>query len=213
MDFITIEVGEKRIKRGKFMAGKRNFIKPCLGYLGIAIGAAALFLVWFLWVISPVTTVFLVRHAEKNTRPMGDPPLTAAGQERSRTLSLILQEAKISAIYSTSFVRTRQTARPLAEAFDLPIIQYEARDFKGLVDQIVSEHTGEVILVVGHSNTVPKIIEAFGADPVMPIADNEYDNLFALSLFKDRKARVFILKYGQPNLRMDRTHKMQLDTE
>jgi len=195
------------------MAGKRNFKKLWLGYLGIALGAAALFLVWFLWHFSPVTTVFLVRHAEKHTQPMGDPALTTAGQERAITLSRILKEAKISAIYSTRFVRTRQTALPLADVFDLPIIQYEAKDFEGLVDQIVSEHAGEVILVVGHSNTVPQIIEAFGADPVMPIADNDYDNLFALTRFKDKRTRVFCLKYGQPNHRKKRTYKMQLDME
>jgi phosphohistidine phosphatase SixA len=198
---------------GQSMSTKRFSIRKWMVYTGIVLAAAILLLTFSLHLFTPVTTVFLVRHAEKHTRPADDPPLTALGLERARSLYRILQKLKISAIYSTRYDRTRQTALPLAEALDLPVIEYEAKDFEGLVDRIRSDHAGEVVLVVGHSNTVPPIIEAFGCDPVLPIADNAYDNLFAVTLFRGKKPRVFILKYGQPSQNRTKTYRMKLVPE
>ena len=195
------------------MSTSRFSIRKWTVYAGIFLAAAILLRVCFQHAFSPATTVFMVRHAEKAARPAKDPPLTAAGHERARTLCRILQKMEISAIYATRYDRTRQTALPLAEAFDLPVIQYDARDYDGLVDRIRSDHAGEVVLVVGHSNTVPGIIDAFGADPAPPIADDEYDNLYAVTLSGKMKARVFILKYGQAGQLHKRTFDMQLNTE
>jgi 2,3-bisphosphoglycerate-dependent phosphoglycerate mutase len=208
--FTTIDMDEKNTKGGAYMAEKWKQLKPWLGYMAIGLVAAALFLAWFLWHSSPMSTVFLVRHAEKAVNPAGNPALTDAGIERADMLSRLLSGAGITAIYSTPFSRTRQTAMPLADLLQLPVFEYDAMDFQGLVDRIRMDHSGKTVLVVGHSNTVPRIIEAFGAEPVSPISDDEYDNLFGLTLVKN-KSRVFIIKFGQSGQDKSRAYKMQLD--
>ena len=62
----------------------------------------------------PVTTVIVVRHAEKAAEPAADPPLTAEGIARAEVLSKLLSTMPVTAILSTDYVRTRSTAAPLA---------------------------------------------------------------------------------------------------
>jgi broad specificity phosphatase PhoE len=64
----------------------------------------------------PATTVILVRHAEKAAEPAEDPPLSAAGETRAQALLDLVREAGISAVITTPFARTRDTARPVLDA-------------------------------------------------------------------------------------------------
>ena len=66
-----------------------------------------------------VTTVIVVRHAEKADVPGGDPPLSAAGERRSLALLDALREAGVQAVVTTQLQRTRLTAAPLARALGL----------------------------------------------------------------------------------------------
>jgi len=61
-----------------------------------------------------ITTVILVRHAEKSSDGSKDPELTDAGNARAIALAKLLKEVKVDAIYSTGFKRTQNTVAPLA---------------------------------------------------------------------------------------------------
>src|SRR5438105_12994297 len=74
-----------------------------------------------------ITTIILVRHAEK-AGPSGDVPLNAAGVARANELARVLGTADIAAIYTTPFVRVRQTAQPLANALHLTPIEVKTGD-------------------------------------------------------------------------------------
>ena len=56
---------------------------------------------------------------------------------------------------------------------------------------------GKTILVIDHSNKVPRIIKRLGVpkQPVPDIPDNEFDNLFLVKLIKG-KAKLITTKYG-----------------
>ena len=43
----------------------------------------------------------------------------------------------------------------------------------------VRQHPNEVVLIVGHSNTLPAIIKALGG-PAVTIKDDEYDSMFVV---------------------------------
>lgn len=154
-----------------------------------------------------VITVFLARHAEKETTPPEDPPLTAAGQERAQTLMRTLAGTGIKTIYTSQFLRTRQTAEPLAKQLGVDVtvlaIKMDAKNPKKISDQSyeevvdkVYERAGESVLIVGHSNTLSEIIKRLGGDMMPSIDDKEFDDLFVVTIYAKGKAKVLRLKYG-----------------
>ncbi|MBK7996812.1 MAG: histidine phosphatase family protein [Blastocatellia bacterium] len=145
---------------------------------------------------SQITTVILVRHAEKAKSNDNNPNLSEIGQQRAKTLAQILKNVGINAIYATEFTRTQETAKPLSEIINIPIKIIEAKNTDKLLNEIESKHKGENILVVGHSNTLPFIIERLGNIKIQEINENEYNNLFILNISKNDKAKLLDLKYG-----------------
>lgn len=180
---------------------RRRRIQIIIVYVAIAIGLA-----WF-FESQATTTIIFVRHAEKQQTPGDDPDLNVAGRRRVAELTRQLVDADVvagvDAIYSTPFKRTMQTAEPLAEALDLPIHPYDPdpEDPEAMLDDIVRRHKGKIILIVGHSNTIPELIAELGASKrVPPIADNEYDNLYLISIPWFGKTKTIRLRYGAPYL-------------
>jgi len=141
-----------------------------------------------------VTTVLLIRHAEPGDTPPGNPTLNAAGQARAQTLRHVAGSAGVAAIFATELTRTQETVQPLATQLGLSVTQVPAADVAGLVSQIRTSHRGQVVLVAGHSNTVPQIIQELGGGTVT-IADTEFDNLFVVTIGWKR-VKLLRLKYG-----------------
>lgn len=150
------------------------------------------------------TTVILVRHAEKDVEPPADPVLTAAGTQRAAALAELLQDQPLAAILVSEFARTRLTAEPTAARTGLTPRVVEARGglrphLLAIVEAVRSEYAGRTVLVVGHSNTVPAIIAALGAEPVGEICDGEYDDLFVVTLPVEGRPTVERRRYGAPD--------------
>jgi broad specificity phosphatase PhoE len=145
-----------------------------------------------------VTTIFLVRHADINRtiNPSDpDPGLTLQGLQRANELAGVLSKVEIDAIYSTNTSRTNATAQPLATSRSLQISLYENLDL--LVNEVKENHGGEEILVVGHSNTVPMIIDKFvGASTGYSVGLDEYYKIFIVTITKSGKWWTAQLKYG-----------------
>jgi 2,3-bisphosphoglycerate-dependent phosphoglycerate mutase len=144
----------------------------------------------------PVTTVILVRHGERNapTPASPDPHLNTAGKVRAKKLIHVVGQSGIKAIYRSHFVRAKETAQPLATYLGLsPIEIDEALPIK---NHILSNHMGQTVLVIGHSDTVPDIIRRLGAGSVPVIDDAEFDHLFVVNVFSPNRATLTRLKYG-----------------
>jgi broad specificity phosphatase PhoE len=176
---------------------RRRRIQVIVIYTAIAIGLA-----WF-FESQATTTIIFVRHAEKATEPADDPGLSEAGQRRVAELTRQLVDADvvagIDAVYATDYNRTQETARPIADALDLPINTYDARDTETVLAIILKEHKGKIILVVGHSNTVPVLIANLGASKkVPPIDESEYDNIYIISIPWFGKTKTIRLRFGEP---------------
>lgn len=149
---------------------------------------------------SVARTVYLVRHAEKGTEPANDPPLSAPGQARARALAVALADAGVRSILTTQLLRTRETARPLAEKLGLMGkvvgVSGAAKAHAVAVAAAVKAQPAGAVLVVGHSNTVPLIVEALGG-PAMPmICDSQYANLYVVQLWADGKVTMARTEYG-----------------
>lgn len=139
-----------------------------------------------------ITTVYLVRHAEK-ADGSADPPLSTDGQVRAQTLAHVLSDAGIDAILVSNFVRTQQTAAPLAAALGVSPVQYQ--DSQGVAETIFKENVGGRILVVGHSNTVDDIASALGARNLSDLNEGHFDRLFVIHRFAD-VVHIDQLRYG-----------------
>lgn len=121
--------------------------------------------------------IYVVRHGEK--APAGkDPELSEQGKVRAQNVATMLHRAGIGSIFSSSTLRTRQTAQPLAQRSGLEVKTYDPGAPKALVEKVKA--LNGVVLVVGHSNTVPDLVRLFGGTPGADITDNEYDRLYQL---------------------------------
>ena len=166
-------------------------------YTAIAIGLA-----WF-FESQATTTIIFFRHAEQTSHDEADPPLSEAGQRRVAELTRQLVDADvvagIDAIYSTPYIRSLETARPIADQLDLPINSYAADDTEEILDTILKNHKGKIILVIGHSNTLPVLIANLGASKKVPaIAQNEFDNIYIISIPWFGKTKTIRLRIGEP---------------
>jgi broad specificity phosphatase PhoE len=175
----------------------RRRLQILVVYTAIAIGLA-----WF-FESQATTTIIFVRHAEKALTPPDDPDLSPAGRRRAAELARQLVDADvvagINAIYATPYRRSQETAQPVAEALNLPINTYDADDTENVLDEILEKHKGKIILVVGHANTLHDLIANLGASKkVPPIAEDEYDNLYLVSIPWFGKTKTIRLRYGEP---------------
>jgi broad specificity phosphatase PhoE len=125
--------------------------------------------------------VFVVRHAERADAGMPaqtDPPLSLAGEARALKLAAMLADAGVKDIFATELKRTQDTAKPIAIETGVVVEEVASKDTALLIAKIKS-HPNDVVLVVGHSNTLPTILKALAGVDVT-IAENEYDNLFVV---------------------------------
>jgi broad specificity phosphatase PhoE len=144
--------------------------------------------------------VFVVRHGEKTSDKQE--LLTDAGRARAQRLEAMLRSAGISAIYSTDTERTRGTVQPLADALGLKIELYDtgasmsgAVDARPFVEKLKRDHPRDVVLIAGHSNTIPNLLETLGCEEKISLAADEYDNLFVVVPRAGGTAMLLRLRY------------------
>lgn len=144
------------------------------------------------------TTFILLRHAE-TTGGGNDPALSALGQERAAELLRVLQNVPLQAVYATNYQRTTQTAQPVAADRGLAVQFYDPFAPGPLADAVLAAYPGKAVLVVGHSNTIPALLNVLtGTNDFPQIPDTQYDNLFIVTVFEKGRANVVHLKYGNP---------------
>ena len=147
--------------------------------------------------------IFLVRHGE-TVAPKGSDarPLSEAGQRRAALLAMLLKDAGIKAIFTSNLERTIKTAEPLAQALGIaakPLAQlntqFKQSDVDVFVEFLRTEHRGDIVLLVGHSNTVPALLKALGHPVEIKIPETEFDNLFVLTPKAGGPSTVLRLRY------------------
>lgn len=145
----------------------------------------------------PVTTVILVRHAEKKIEPANpDPDLTPDGMARAQELAREFGEAGINAIYATQYKRTQETVKPLSDRTGVPVTLLDSNNTNELLRRIQTTHRGQTVFIAGHNNTVPAIVSELSGETYPTIPDSEYDNLYIVTIYRFGKAKVLKLKYG-----------------
>ena len=129
------------------------------------------------------STFYLIRHAEKirTNKSDRDPALNKKGIIRAMNWKEYFIDKEISKIYSTNYKRTLETVKPIQEAIGLTAILYSPSsiDYK----DFISSNEGEVVLIVGHSNTIPNFVNELINDQVYDqIDDLNNSNLYVVNL-------------------------------
>lgn len=143
---------------------------------------------------APETVFYFVRHAEKDrSNPENrNPELTEKGRNRAEFWSKTLAEIPLAAVYSTNYHRTIQTAQPSADARKLDVSLYEHDST--IVHSWMEKHRGEHIMVVGHSNTIPVLVNALLGEYRYPqIEDSNNANLYIVTS-NGKTARSILLQ-------------------
>lgn len=161
------------------------------------LGAVVVF-AYFSTFSRPVTTVILVRHAEKRIEPTNpDPDLTPEGVERAQEIARVFGDAGINAIYATQYKRTQQTVKPLSDRIGVPVTLLDSNQTNELLRRIQTDHRGQTVFIAGHNNTVPAIVSELSGETYPVIPESEFDNLYIVTIYRFGKAKVVKLKYGK----------------
>lgn len=144
------------------------------------------------------STIYIVRHAER-ANDSDTTSISAVGQRRAQVLAERLGNSGIDSIFTTPYLRTRQTAAPLAQRLNISLATYPTQPMQAVVDRLKRIRSKQV-LVVGHSNTVLEIVRGLGAKPAkQKIEHNEFSDLFVVTLRRRPFAKsvdVSELTYG-----------------
>jgi len=161
------------------------------------LGAVVVF-AYFTTFSRPVTTIILVRHAEKNIEPNNpDPDLSPEGFARAQEIARVFGETGINAIYATQYKRTQQTVKPLADRTGVAVRLLQANQTDELVKQLQTTNRGQTVFIAGHNNTVPAIVSTLSGETYPTIPESEFDNLYIVTIYRFGKAKVVKLKYGK----------------
>ena len=125
----------------------------------------------------PQPSFYVMRHLEKADGT--DPGLTEPGRLKADHLPALLRHAPPKAVYASTTRRARETARPTAEEYRLEIHEYDPRDTPRLIARVKAERGP--VLIVGHSNTVPAIVEALGGGRIGGMGEGDYGLLFTIT--------------------------------
>src|SRR5688572_28156687 len=137
---------------------------------------------------------YIVRHAEK----LDDTPysvLSPAGHQRAAELSEMLKKKDIDMIFATPFIRTQETAQPLATDINLPVAIYRHNAIDSIVS-VLNQYKDKNILLVGHSGPIPGIIEKFTNQKIPKIEEVQYDNFYEIKI-KGNQKTLSIKHYGK----------------
>ena len=181
---------------------RRPFFAP-IGLLAMTamVGVVILLVVAWLLITSTSTTVIVVRHAPQVLGEAGaEAPLTPEGQARAALLAQLLGDtrlrSRVEAIYVSATLRSRSTAAPLAKSLGITPEIVPREDVRSLVRDILRDHTGATVLVVGHADTLPAIVSALsGEKDIPPVASGDYSTMYIVTVPRIGRASILRLNY------------------
>lgn len=126
------------------------------------------------------TTYILVRHAEKAGSEK-EAMLLEEGMLRAERLANRFRNLPIKAVYSSDFTRTQMTAAPTANRHKLEVTNYDPGQLDSLVLKLRDAHKEGAVLVVGHSNTTPKLANLLvGREVFQEFDESDYASYFVV---------------------------------
>ncbi|MDG2172987.1 MAG: histidine phosphatase family protein [Flavobacteriaceae bacterium] len=124
---------------------------------------------------------YFIRHAEKDrSNPENkNPELNQQGKIRALNWLYFFRDIPLKKIYSTNYNRTIQTVKQIAEEKKISISYYSPENID--VENFKKQNKNMSILVVGHSNTTPELVNLIiGENKFEKMNDNDNSSLFVI---------------------------------
>jgi len=137
--------------------------------------------------------IFLVRHADRASSA-DDSLLSSAGEQRAECLARTLLDAGITKVFATDVQRTQQTAQPVSREFHIETTIVAKSRTAELISEI-KQSDNHPVLVVGHADTLPAIVEQLGAGTIAKFGDREYDRLLVIPVTQAKAGQAITLRY------------------
>lgn len=136
-------------------------------------------------------TIYLVRHAEKeiSDKNNSDPSLTACGMERAQSLSVFFDQIELDKIYSSDYIRTKDTAKPTAQSKNKEVILYNPSELDDFSKELLKRK--EDALVVGHSNTTGVLAGLLCEQKIDPFDESIYNRIYQVVIHR-KTGRMFV---------------------
>lgn len=119
---------------------------------------------------------YVMRHLQKGEGE--DPPLSEAGQAGARKLIGLFAADPPRVIYVSTTRRAYETAAPVARKLRVKVRRYDPANTGALIGRVLRERGP--VLIVGHSNTVPEVVERLGGERPAPLAETDYGDVWHL---------------------------------
>lgn len=168
-------------------------------------GAISAFMVFalglaFFFESQATTTVIFVRHADAPLVVDETTALSPSGALRAEELARVLGDVDVvqgvDAIFSSPLRVNQETVAPLARRLNLPVQEYDPQNSRGLRKRILRKYKGKVVLVVAEPELIPTVIARLQGSKKVPPMENEYDNLYIVSIPWYGKVKTLRLHYG-----------------
>ena len=142
-----------------------------------------------------ITKIIIVRHAEKENDGTKNPSLSEIGKLRAEKLNKMFADVKFDKLFSTPYSRTKETLQPISTNRNLEITDYNPSD-KNFGKYLVANQNGKTILVVGHSNTCPDLVNILiNKSKYQSLDETEYGNIWILTFKNDTFIDCVLLNY------------------
>ncbi len=125
-----------------------------------------------------------------------EPALTEAGRARAESLAALLSDAGITAIFSSEYKRTQETAAPLAKRLGLSVTVVPGKDSDALLARLRALAPGGRALIVGHSNTIPELTQRLTGVKIAEFGETDFDRLYVGIVRKGGHGEVLLLHYS-----------------
>ncbi|MEH6679965.1 MAG: histidine phosphatase family protein [Sediminicola sp.] len=141
---------------------------------------------------SVVSTFYFIRHAEKDRSDPNnnDPELNQDGLGRAMRWAEVFDAVPLDRIYSTDYERTTMTAAPTAVKKDITVQYYQPQMD---LAQFKADNLDKKVLVVGHSNTTPELVNKMIGENIYPeIPDYDNGQLFIVQIIDDKATHMML---------------------
>lgn len=146
---------------------------------------------------SNTTQIYILRHTEKADETSENPNLSAQGIERAKYWKKVLQHTEFDQVFTTEFKRNIQTAELISAASSVKPELYYPMSFDVL--KFLNLIKGQKVLIIGHSNTIPDMVNRLiDETKYPPMSHKNYNILYVITINENGDTSSSMLHIEMP---------------